>query len=60
MILFLLRRYLKGGGSDDDDIVTFIGNKFFSLFGNLFFKLNISDILYTYILGKTKRQKNLC
>lgn len=52
-------RYLNEGGSDDDDIVTFIGNKFFSLLGNLFFKLNISDILYTYILGKTKEAKKL-
>lgn len=52
-------RYLSEGGSDDDDIVTYIGNKFFSLFGNLFFKLNISDILYTYILGKTKKAKEL-
>ena len=23
-------RYLKGGGSDDDDIVTYLGNQFFS------------------------------
>ena len=52
-------RYLNGGGSDDDDIVTYIGNQFFSLLGNLFFKLNISDILYTYILGKTKKAKEL-
>ena len=52
-------RYLNGGGSDDDDIVTYIGNQFFSLLGNLFFKLNISDILYTYILGNTKKAKEL-
>ena len=29
-------RYLNEGGSDDDDIVTFIGNKFFSLFETCF------------------------
>lgn len=52
-------RYLNGGGSDDDDFITFIGNKFFSFLGNFLFKLNISDILYTYILGKTNFAKNL-
>tara|TARA_B100000161_G_C33473541_1_gene379137 strand:+ start:204 stop:869 length:666 start_codon:yes stop_codon:yes gene_type:complete len=52
-------RYLKGGGSDDDDFITFIGNKIFSLLGNIFFRLNLSDILYTYILGKTSSAKNL-
>ena len=52
-------RYSRDGGSDDDDFVTFIGNKFFSLFGNIFFKLNISDILFTYILGKTESFKSL-
>ena len=46
-------RYKKpGGGSDDDTIITFIGNKIFSFLGNLMFKLNLSDILYTYVLGK--------
>ena len=53
-LIFTSRYQKPNGGSQDDDIVTFIGNKFFSLFGNLFFKLNISDILFTYILGKTK------
>ena len=28
-------RYLKNGGSDDDNIVTLVGNKFFSFLGNL-------------------------
>lgn len=47
-------RYEKpGGGSDDDDLITLVGNYFFTKFGNIFFKLNISDILFTYILGKT-------
>ncbi len=52
-------RYVKGGGSDDDDFITFIGNKIFSLLGNIFFKLSLSDILYTYILGRTSSAKNL-
>ena len=53
-------RYQKpGGGSDDDDLITVVGNYFFTLIGNLFFSLKISDILYTYILGKTLSFKNL-
>ncbi len=52
-------RYLKGGGSDDDDVVTFIGNKCFSLIGNLLFSLNLSDILYTFVVGKIKSAKML-
>ena len=52
-------RYAEGGGSDDDDFITFFGNKFFSLLGNLLFKLNLSDILYTYVMGKTKSAKKL-
>ena len=52
-------RYLKEGGSDDDDIITFIGNKIFTLIGKIFFNLRISDILFTYILGRTKSFKSL-
>ena len=52
-------RYLKDGGSEDDDIVTYTGNKFFSLLFNILFNLNLSDILYTYIIGKTESAKKL-
>ena len=53
-------RYLKpGGGSDDDTLTTSIGNFFFTFAGNSLFNLKISDILYTYILGKTSSFKNL-
>ena len=53
-------RYLKpDGGSEDDDIVTLIGNYFFTLLGNILFSLRISDILYTYILGKTSSLQKL-
>ena len=53
-------RYEKpGGGSDDDTIITLFGNKVFSFLGNFIYNLNISDILYTYILGKTASFKNL-
>ena len=52
--IFASRYEKPGGGSDDDTFITLLGNKVFSLVGNLLFKLNISDILYTYVLGKTK------
>ena len=58
-LIFASRYQKPGGGSHDDDIVTLIGNYFFTLFGNLFFKLSITDILFTYILGKTKSFKKL-
>ena len=58
-LVFTSRYQKPEGGSDDDDIITFIGNKLFSSFGNIFFKLNISDILYTYILGKTASFRKL-
>ena len=47
-------RYMKYAGSQDDTIITFIGNKVFTLLANLLYRLDISDILYTYIMGKTK------
>ena len=52
--IFASRYEKPGGGSDDDTFITLLGNKVFSFIGNLIFKLNISDILYTYVLGKTK------
>ena len=52
-------RYEKKAGSEDDTFLTYIGNKIFSLIGNIFFQLNISDILYTFVLGKTNETKKL-
>ena len=52
-------RYEKGAGSDDDTIITFIGNKIFTFLGNFFFKLNISDILYTFVIGSTLKAQKL-
>ena len=52
-------RYLKEGGSEDDTIITLIGNYIFSKLGKILFSLKTSDILYTYILGKTKSFKSL-
>ena len=52
-------RYEKNCGSDDDTILTLIGNFIFTKIGKLFFNLNITDILYTYVLGKTSKAKDL-
>jgi len=52
-------RYKTNGGSEDDTIITLIGNYFFSAIGKIFFKLNISDILYTFVIGDTKKAKLL-
>ena len=52
-------RYEKTGSSEDDTLITLIGNKIFSKLGNIFFSLKISDILYTYLMGKTKSFKKL-
>ena len=52
-------RYLKEAGSKDDTIITKVGNIFFTTLGNLLFSLKLSDILFTYILGKTKSFKLL-
>ena len=57
--VFATRYQKPGGGSDDDDSITFIGNYFFTIVSNLLFNLKISDILFTYILGKTSSFKNL-
>ena len=45
-------RYQANSGSDDDTIITLLGNYMFTYIGKIFFKLNISDILYTFVIGK--------
>ncbi len=52
-------RYEKNSKSDDDTVVTWVGNKVFTLIGKIFFSLNITDILYTFVLGKTQKVKDL-
>jgi glycosyltransferase involved in cell wall biosynthesis len=52
-------RYAYSGGSTDDTVLTYVGNKIFTLLGNILFKLKISDILFTYILGNAKKFKEL-
>jgi len=52
-------RYEKGCKSDDDTIITKLGNFIFTKLGKIFFKLKISDILYTFVVGSTKAFKEL-
>ena len=52
-------RYEKGCSSEDDTLITSIGNFIFTNLGKIFFRLDISDILYTYVIGKTEKVKNL-
>ena len=52
-------RYKKPGGSDDDTFLTLIGNYFFSLLCKILFRLNISDVLFTYVMGRTDAFKSL-
>jgi len=51
-------RYLREGRSDDT-ILTKVGNFIFSTLGKILFSLKLSDILYTFILGKTKSFQSL-
>ena len=57
--LVFASRYQNNSGSEDDTIITYIGNKIFTLIGKFLFRLPITDILYTYIVGKTDSVKKL-
>tara|TARA_B100001142_G_C14192027_1_gene600351 strand:+ start:295 stop:963 length:669 start_codon:yes stop_codon:yes gene_type:complete len=52
-------RYEKKAGSDDDTVLTYIGNQIFTFICNLLFQLNISDVLFTYVMGSTSAFKSL-
>ena len=52
-------RYEKGAYSLDDDLITRIGNYFFTFIGNFFMKLKISDLLFTYIFARTECLKKM-
>ncbi len=52
-------RYEINASSEDDTLITLIGNFIFTKIGRIFFKLNITDILYTYVMGDTQKVKNL-
>ena len=52
-------RYEKNCGSDDDTFITFIGNYIFTFLGKIFFRLEITDILYTYVMARSSCTKKL-
>ena len=52
-------RYVHPGGSEDDTIITYIGNKFFTFICQILFRLNISDVLFTYAMGRAEAFKKL-
>lgn len=52
-------RYKKKGKTDDDTLLTAVGNFFFTKLSRLLFSTKISDILYTFVLGKVDRFKKL-
>jgi glycosyltransferase involved in cell wall biosynthesis len=60
-------RYQKNSGSEDDTVLTLVGNYIFTYIGRIFFRLNLTDILYTFLIGRTKQanmlnltQKDFC
>ena len=52
-------RYEGNATSEDDTLVTKVGNFIFTKLGKILFKLPITDILYTFVLGKTKMTLDL-
>ena len=48
-------RYKGEGGSADDDIVTFVGNRCFSFITKFILGINLTDILYTFVLCDVKK-----
>ncbi len=52
-------RYEKECRSDDDTLVTLVGNYIFTFLGKIFFKLQITDILYTFVMARTSSAKKL-
>ena len=52
-------RYERNCGSEDDTLITLIGNYIFTFLGKFFFKLMITDILYTFVMARTSCIKKL-
>jgi len=58
-LVFASRYKSSNSGSEDDTALTYIGNKIFTYIGKIFFSLNISDILYTFVIADTKKTQML-
>ena len=52
-------RYKGSGGSDDDDIITLFGNRMFTFITKFFLRINLTDILYTYVLCDVQKFNDL-
>jgi len=52
-------RYKDNEVSDDDDIFSKFANYFFTKIVTFLFKINTSDVLFLYVLGKKEMIKNL-
>ena len=52
-------RYLKGTKSDDDTLITKFGNFFFTKLVRLLFKINTTDLLFLYVVGKRENISKL-
>ena len=52
-------RYEKDCGSEDDTLITLVGNYIFTFLGKIFFKLEITDILYTFVMARATCAKEL-
>ncbi len=57
--LIFASRYEKNCSSEDDTLITLVGNFIFTKIGKIFFNLNITDILYTFVIGKSQKVKKL-
>ena len=61
-IVFCSRYFNNGGkssGSKDDNFLTLIGNYFFTILGNLLFKLKMRDLLFTFFIAEVRAIKKM-
>lgn len=52
-------RYLKDSSSDDDTFLTLVGNYFFTKLARILYGLELTDILYTFIMGNVSSFKKI-
>jgi len=52
-------RYNKLSGSDDDTVITLVGNKIFSFITKKILKIELTDILFTYVLCNVEKFNKL-
>jgi|TARA_B100001964_G_C14180640_1_gene576038 glycosyltransferase involved in cell wall biosynthesis len=52
-------RYGKNANSLDDTLLTYIGNRIFTILGKILFNLRINDILHTFFICKNESYKKI-